>query len=71
MKGHFMSMKQKATALVVLGLGVAGQAMAALPTDVTTAVTDAKTDIASAGALVLTVVIALATWRWIGRAFGR
>lgn len=69
MKGTFMSIKKKLTAAAVVGLGVAGQAMAALPADINTAVESAKTDIASAGALVIGVVVAISVWKWIRRVF--
>ncbi|HDY6335483.1 major capsid protein [Pseudomonas aeruginosa] len=55
---------------VVLGsLGLmAGQAMAAVPEEVTTALGDAKADGASIGGAVLGVIIAIAVFKFLRRA---
>lgn len=47
----------------------AASAQAALPEDVTTAITSAKADIAAAGALVITIVVGIKVWKWITRVF--
>ena len=47
---------------------VAGSAMAAVPADVTTALTDAKADGVQVAGVVLTVVIAIAAFKYIRRA---
>lgn len=47
---------------------VAGSAMAAVPTDVTTALSDAKSDGVSIAGLVLGVIIAIAALKYARRA---
>jgi len=44
------------------------QAYAALPTDVVDSLTNAKTDVIAAGALVLVALVAASTYRYIRRA---
>lgn len=46
----------------------AGQAYAAVPAEVTTALEDAKTDAMTVGGLVLVVIIAIAAFKFIRRA---
>lgn len=52
---------------VVLALG-AGQAMAAVPAAVTTALEDAKTDGVTVAGVVLVVIIAIAAFKFIRKA---
>lgn len=59
----------KAAAAVGAGaLMLAGQAYAAVPADVTTALEEAKTDAMTVGGLVLVVIIAIAAFKFIRRA---
>lgn len=44
-------------------------AMAALPETVTTAISGAETDIATAGGLILAVIIGIKVFKWIQRVF--
>ena len=48
---------------------LAQNAMAALPSGVTTAITDAQADIVSAGSLVTTVAVVIAGFFWLRRLF--
>lgn len=58
--------------LIVAGsasLTFAGNALAAVPEGVTTAITSAATDVATVGAAVILVHIGIKVWRWIRSAF--
>jgi len=59
-----------ARSAVVSGLvfGAVVPAFAAVGTDVTTALADAKTDVATIGGLVLVVIIAAAAFKYLRRA---
>lgn len=57
--------------VVAVGTGLAvttGQAFAAVPADVTTAMTDAKTDSLAVAALALIIVISIAAFKYMKRA---
>lgn len=57
--------------LVVLGSALtlaAGNAMAAVPTEVTTALTDAKADGLTVAGIVLGIIIAIAAFKFIRKA---
>ncbi|MBL8501764.1 MAG: phage coat protein [Nitrosomonas sp.] len=41
---------------------------AAVPADVTTAITGAATDVATVGAAVIVVMVGIKVWKWIQRA---
>jgi len=58
---------KKIAAGVALAGVVATNAMAALPPEVETAATAAKTDIAEAGGIIIGVVIAIAAVGWVRR----
>lgn len=60
-------MKKVSYLLAPLGL-FASQAMAAVPADVTTALTDAKTDATTVAGLALVIVIAIAAIKYMRRA---
>lgn len=57
-----------AASVVALPLLLAGQAHAALPEGVTTALDTAKTDAMTVGGLVLVVIIGIAAFKFIRRA---
>lgn len=61
--------KARGTAAAATGavLGFAGQAHAALPAEVTTALADAKEDGVTLGGLVLVIVIAIAAFKFLRR----
>lgn len=61
-------MTKKLVAAIVGSSLFAGAALAAVPTEVTTALTDAKTDGVTVAGIVLTVVIAIAAFKYIRRA---
>lgn len=64
-------MKKLTQKLAVIGAPLmlaAGSAFAALPTDVTTALTDAKTDGVNAAGIVLGVIIAIVSFKYIRKA---
>ncbi len=46
----------------------AGNALAAVPAEVTTAITGAATDVATVGAAVIIVIVGIKVWKWIQRA---
>ncbi|MEB2331748.1 MAG: major capsid protein [Nitrosomonas sp.] len=56
-------------ALLVSFFAVTGVAHAALPEAVTDAITTANTDIATAGGLILAVIIGIKVFKWIQRVF--
>lgn len=68
MANFFNRTRTAAVGVVALPLLLAGQAHAALPEGVTTALGDAKTDVMTVGGLVLVVVIAAAAFKLIRRA---
>lgn len=60
------SLKNLAVAVGVF-FGLVGTASAAIPESVTTAITTATTDVGTAGAAILGVVIAIVAFAWIRR----
>ena len=62
-------LKSKKAQLAALSLSSIGSAMAAVPADVTTAMTDAKADVLTIGGAVLLVIVAIAGFRYMKRAF--
>ena len=63
-------MNKKLAKVVLAGSSVvAASAHAALPADVTTAITGAGTDVATAGGLVLAVIVGIKVFKWIQRVF--
>lgn len=47
---------------------MASNAMAAVPADVTTAITGAAADVATVGGAVIVVMVGIKVWKWIQRA---
>lgn len=60
--------KNAAGVFVVTSVAAAGSAMAALDTEVTTAITAGKTDALALGALVIAVIIGIAALKWLRKA---
>lgn len=60
-------MKRKLQTLAGLATLSAGSAMAAVPADVTTALTDAKTDALVVAGMALVVIIAIAAFKYMRR----
>lgn len=60
-------LKQSVYALPLVLFGAS--AHAELPTAVTTAISGAETDIATAGGLILAVIIGIKVFKWIQRVF--
>lgn len=67
-KSRFVNTANAVKAAGAGALMLAGQAYAAVPADVTTALEDAKTDAMTVGGLVLVVIIAIAAFKFIRRA---
>lgn len=67
-KSRFVNASNAAKAAGAGALMLAGQAYAAVPAEVTTALEDAKTDAMTVGGLVLVVIIAIAAFKFIRRA---
>lgn len=65
---HFKVLKRAIGASAVSGLLLVQQAHAALPTGVTDALDDAKTDGVTVAGIVLGVIIAIAAFKFIRRA---
>lgn len=61
-------MKKIQVAVVSLGSLVTASAFAAVPAEVTTAISSAGTDAAILGGLVLAVLIGIAAFKWLRRA---
>lgn len=57
-----------ATAVGTVLTLVVDNAAAAVPADVTTAITGAATDVATVGAAVIVVMVGIKVWKWIQRA---
>ncbi len=68
LKNRLVTARNAAAAVGAGALMLAGQAYAAVPADVTTALEDAKTDAMTVGGLVLVVIIAIAAFKFIRRA---
>ena len=64
----FKSYKQKALALAAVAGTATQSAMAALPTEVSTALADGKADVATIGAGVLVIAIVIAGFVWLKKA---
>lgn len=64
----FKSIKSKAAAAATALAGFAGSASAAVPTEVTTALTDAGTDTVTIGGAVLVIMIGISVFLWMRRA---
>lgn len=60
-------MKKKLAVLAALSAASIGSAMATVPTEVTTALTDAKADALTVAGLALVVVIAIAAFKYMRR----
>lgn len=60
-------MKKKLAALAALSAASIGSAMATVPTEVSTALTDAKADALTVAGLALVVVIAIAAFKYMRR----
>jgi hypothetical protein len=63
----FKSTKQKLAALAALSMLAAGNAMATVPTEVTTALTDAKTDGVTVASAVLVAIVAIFAFKLMRR----
>lgn len=63
-----MNLKQKLFAIVTGLTFMAGNALAAVPADVTTALEDAKTDAVAVAGLALVIVIGIAAIKYMRRA---
>ena len=68
LKNRLVTARNAAAAVGAGALMLAGQAYAAVPADVTTALEDAKTDAMTVGGLVLVVIISIAAFKFIRRA---
>jgi hypothetical protein len=68
LKNRLVTARNAAAAVAAVALMLAGQAYAAVPADVTTALEEAKTDAMTVGGLVLVVIIAIAAFKFIRRA---
>lgn len=68
LKNRLVTARNAAAAVGAGALMLAGQAYAAVPADVTTALEEAKTDAMTVGGLVLVVIIAIAAFKFIRRA---
>ncbi|MFV8621376.1 major capsid protein [Ralstonia nicotianae] len=66
-KTMFKSIKSKAAAVAAGTVALAGSAMAAVPTDVATAMSDSKADTATLAGLALIIVIGIATFKYMRR----
>lgn len=62
------TVKNAAGVFVATSVAAAGSAMAALDTEVTTAITAGKTDALALGALVIAVIIGIAALKWLRKA---
>ena len=62
-------MNKKLAKVVLAGSSVVAASAHALPADVTTAITGAGTDVATAGGLVLAVIVGIKVFKWIQRVF--
>lgn len=60
-------MKKKLAALAALSAASIGSALAAVPTEVSTALTDAKADALTVAGLALVVVIGIAAFKYMKR----
>lgn len=60
-------MKKKLAALVALSAGVAGSAIAAVPPEVTAAISDGKTDTLAVAGGALVIIIAVAVFKYMRR----
>jgi hypothetical protein len=60
-------MFKKLAAVAAFTAGAAGSAMATVPTEVSTALTDAKADALTVAGLALVVVIAIAAFKYMRR----
>jgi hypothetical protein len=64
----FQSAKNAVGVFIVTSVTAAGSALAALDTEVTTAITAGKTDALALGALVIAVIIGIAALKWLRKA---
>lgn len=64
----FNPFKRKAIALAAIAGTAVQSAMAALPTEVSTALADGKADVATIGAGVLVIAIVIAGFVWLKKA---
>ncbi len=62
-----MFSKAKTTLMLALVALFPSLAFAAVPADVSTAITGAGTDIATLGAAVIVVMVGIKVWKWIQR----
>lgn len=62
-----LKLKKKAAAVAAGTLAIAGSALAAVPTEVSTAMTDSKADTATLAGLALVIVIGIATFKYMRR----
>ncbi|MDD2546603.1 MAG: major capsid protein [Burkholderiaceae bacterium] len=67
-QNRFLTVRNAAASVVALPLLLAGQAHAALPEGVSTALDSAKGDAAMVGGLVLVIIIGIAAFKFIRRA---
>lgn len=65
-----LSFREKMARLAMIPAlaAAASPSFAALSTEVTTAMTDAKTDVLALGALAFAIVVAIAVYKWFRRA---
>lgn len=64
----FKSMKTKLAAVAGSSLALAGSSFAAVPADVTTAISSVGTDGATIGGAVLTVIIGIVAFKYLRKA---
>ena len=64
----FKTMKQKIAGVSAGALGLVGSASAAVPEEITTAISDAGTDTVTIASAVLVVMIGISVFLWMRRA---
>lgn len=62
------TVKNTAGVFVATSVVAAGSAFAALDTEITTAISDGKSDALALGALVVTVIVSIAAIKWLRKA---